>query len=98
MRAPISLSFDFRVLVGCGDDGVNIDSSAESVCGEIAEVACHNLYNCCTENEIETFLDVTEPRTQEQCYTDVQRSCERGGRDARLLESRPTASASIATS
>ena len=65
-------------LVGCGGDGgVNIDSDADNVCGEIAEVACHNLYQCCAEGEIEDFLGVSEPRTELQCREDVERICER---------------------
>lgn len=63
--------------IGCGGDGVEISTSADNVCGEIAEVACHNLYQCCTEGEIEAFLNVDEPRTERQCREDVIRACER---------------------
>jgi hypothetical protein len=70
---------------GCGDDGVNIDTSADNVCGTIAAVACHNIYDCCTEHEIETFLHVTERQDEDQCKADVQRSCERN--EAVLKES-----------
>ena len=63
--------------IGCGDDGVSINTNQDNVCDEIAEVACHNLYSCCTENEIENFLSVSEPRTQVQCREDVKTSCER---------------------
>jgi len=66
------------VAVGCGGDGgVDIDSNKDNVCGEIAEVACHNLYQCCAEGEIEDFLGVSEPRTELQCRDDVARICER---------------------
>lgn len=63
--------------IGCGDDAVSIETSAENVCEEIAEVACHNLYGCCTEGEIESFLGVDEPRSKDQCEVDVQRACVR---------------------
>ncbi len=77
MRASFRV-FCMVAAVGCGgDDGVGIDTSASNVCDEIAEVACHNLYSCCTENEIEDFLGVSEPRTQIQCREDVKTSCER---------------------
>ncbi len=77
MRASFRM-FCLVAAVGCGgDDGVGIDTSQSNVCDEIAEVACHNLYNCCTEHEIQVFLRVSEPRTQVQCREDVKRSCER---------------------
>ncbi len=63
--------------VGCGGGGVEISASADNVCDEIAEVACHNLYQCCTEGEIEEFLNVSEPRTERQCREDVVRACKR---------------------
>ncbi len=66
------------LVVGCGgDDGVSINASENNVCDEIAEVACHNLYQCCAEGEIEDFLGVSEPRTEVQCREDVRRLCER---------------------
>jgi hypothetical protein len=64
-------------LVACGDDGVTIDSSSSNFCDQIAEVACHNLYQCCTEGEIENYLNVSDPRTEVQCRDDVTRSCHR---------------------
>lgn len=77
MRASFRV-FCVVAAVGCGgDDGVGIDTSQSNVCDEIAEVACHNLYNCCTEHEIQVFLRVSEPRTQVQCREDVRVSCER---------------------
>lgn len=66
------------VVVACGGDGgVSIDADEDNVCAEIAEVACHNLYRCCAEGEIEDFLGVSEPRTELQCRDDVERICER---------------------
>jgi hypothetical protein len=47
------------------------------VCSEIAEVACHNLYQCCSEGEIEDFLNVTDPRSEQECQEDVRRQCAR---------------------
>jgi hypothetical protein len=62
--------------VGCGG-GVNVNTNADNVCSEIAEVACHNLYQCCTEGEIEDTLQVTEPRTERQCREDLTLKCQR---------------------
>ena len=63
-------------LVACGG-GVSVSTNASNVCSEIAEVACHNVYKCCSEGEIEDFLGVDEPRTEPQCKEDVRRTCER---------------------
>jgi hypothetical protein len=73
-----SMVFAIVLVVGCGGDGsVDIGANADNVCGEIAEVACHNLYNCCAEGEIEDFLGVSEPRTELQCRDDLERICDR---------------------
>lgn len=75
MRSYFVLSV---MLVGCGgDSGVDINANEDNVCGEIAEVACHNMYQCCAEGEIEDFLNVSEPRTELQCRDDVKVLCER---------------------
>jgi hypothetical protein len=74
MRARlIAIAF----LLGCGGDGVDIDTDQNNVCSEIAEVACHNMYQCCTEGEIEDFLGVGDPRTEAQCRDDVRSDCVR---------------------
>jgi Dickkopf N-terminal cysteine-rich region len=64
---------------GCGGDGnrPSISSNKDNVCGQVAAVACYNMYQCCAETEIEAFLKVTDPRTEDQCREDVQRRCER---------------------
>lgn len=64
-------------LSGCGGDGVTIDTSASNVCSTMADVACHNLFGCCTEGEIESFLHVSERQSEDQCKEDVKVSCER---------------------
>lgn len=85
MRSFVLL-LGFSTLVACGDDGgVSISANQDNFCGEIAEVACHNLYRCCAEGEIQDFLGVSEPRSQDQCRDDVRRICERGA--ARLDDS-----------
>lgn len=70
------------LLLGCGggDDGnkgISINADVSNVCDEIAEVACHNMYQCCAEGEIEDFLGVSDPRSEEQCREDVRRRCDR---------------------
>jgi len=77
MRVACFCGFVSALLaVACGG-GVNVSTSASNVCNEIAEVACHNLYQCCTEGQIESYLGVSEPRSEEQCREDVFRRCKR---------------------
>lgn len=71
------------VVAACGDDGVNVSTSESNFCDQIADVVCHNLYQCCTESEIEGYLDVSEPRTELQCREDVKRRCDRQAPDIR---------------
>jgi len=64
-------------LLGCGGSGVDINSNQDNVCDQVADVACHNLYQCCAEGEIEKFLAVSDPRTEDECRVDVSRRCTR---------------------
>ena len=76
MRACLCVAL-IAALVGCGDDGVTIDANEGNVCSQIADVACHNLFKCCTEGEIEQFLNVSERQSEDQCREDLKVSCER---------------------
>jgi hypothetical protein len=76
MRACFGVVLILAV-AACGDDGVTIDTSASNVCSQIADVACNDVFKCCTEHEIESFLKVTERQTEDQCREDVRVSCER---------------------
>lgn len=64
-------------LLGCGGGGVDISTDQNNVCDQVAEVACHNAYQCCSEGEIERFLNVTDPRTEDECRSDISRRCVR---------------------
>ncbi|MGE0546435.1 MAG: Dickkopf N-terminal cysteine-rich domain-containing protein [Kofleriaceae bacterium] len=64
-------------MAGCGGSSPDIDTDSQNVCSEIAEVACFNMYLCCAEGEIESILGVDEPRTEEECVSDLTRLCER---------------------
>lgn len=67
------------VLANCGgNDGLSINANKDNYCSQIADVACHNLYQCCSEGEIENYLNVTDPRTEQQCQDDLTKRCERG--------------------
>ena len=67
------------LIVACGgdDNSVSISSNKDNFCSQIAEVACHNLYQCCAEGEIENYLNVSDPRTESQCRDDLTKRCER---------------------
>jgi hypothetical protein len=67
------------LLVACGGGGnVDVSANQDNFCTEIAEVACHNFYQCCSEGEIEDLLGVSEPRTEGQCRDDLELFCARG--------------------
>jgi hypothetical protein len=64
------------LLGGC-QDGLSVDATDDTFCDEFAEVACHNMYQCCSEAQIENELGVSEPRTEAQCREDKRRLCVR---------------------
>jgi hypothetical protein len=67
------------MFVGCKSNGdPEVSVNQENLCEEVAEVACHDMWSCCAEGEIESILNVDEPRTEGQCREDVQVLCERG--------------------
>ncbi|MGE5180834.1 MAG: hypothetical protein ACM31C_02170 [Acidobacteriota bacterium] len=82
MRA--ALGFALISLVACGSDSTrpSINATKDNVCDQIAQVACYDMYQCCSEGEIERDLNVTDPRTQDQCRDDVRRLCVRRLADA----------------
>lgn len=69
-----------------GGDRPSVDVNSASLCREIAEVVCYNLYSCCTEGEIEDFLGVDEPQVQEDCRDDAEILCERATATVRWSE------------
>ena len=64
------------LLVGC-QEGFSISATETTFCDEFAEVACRNMYQCCSEAQIENELGVSEPRTETQCVEDKKRNCVR---------------------
>jgi hypothetical protein len=71
------------LVAACGGGGVSISTNQDNFCSEIAEVVCHNMYQCCTESEIEDRLSVSDPRTEAQCREDYERICDRTAPDLR---------------
>jgi hypothetical protein len=65
---------------GGGDDGgsrPSVSTSDDTVCDAVADVACFNMFQCCSEGEIEAALHVSDPRTESECRDDVRAICER---------------------
>lgn len=69
--------------VGCGDDGISVNTNESNFCEQLAAVICHNMYQCCTESEIQDELSVSEPRTENQCREDLTRRCDRSSQTLR---------------
>ena len=77
MRSALGIALVW--LVACGSDSTkpSISATKDNVCSQIADVACYDMYQCCSEGEIEHDLNVSDPRTEDQCRDDVRRLCER---------------------
>ena len=62
----------------CGGDGgaPSIGANKDNVCDQIAAVACYDMYQCCSEGQIENYLNVADPRSEDECKDDVARLCE----------------------
>ena len=67
----------FVAACGSSESAPELSVSETNFCDEIAEVACHDMYSCCSEGEIESVLGVDEPRTEGQCREDLAIQCRR---------------------
>jgi hypothetical protein len=75
----VTLGIALTCLVACGSDNgkPSISTTSDNLCDQIAAVECYDLYQCCSEGEIESDLGVQDPRTQDQCRDDIKKRCER---------------------
>lgn len=76
MRTAIACGA-FVVLTSCGGTGPEIDTTQDNVCDQIARVACFDMYQCCSEGEIERTLGVSDPRSEAECQSDLRTRCKR---------------------
>lgn len=62
----------------CGDDELDFstDATADNVCGEVAEVMCSNIFQCCRGGQIESSLGVEITTDEKACRRDVRLICE----------------------
>ncbi len=56
---------------------VSVSLTEQSFCAEIAEVRCHNIFLCCTGNEIENDFGVKITTSEGECRRDMKLECER---------------------
>jgi hypothetical protein len=81
-RIVCAIALNTLVLIGgCGGDDEgsrpSVSTSEDTVCDAVAEVACFNMFQCCSEGEIESALNVSDPRSESECRDDVRAICER---------------------
>jgi hypothetical protein len=76
MRTAIALGA-FVALVGCDNKSPDVSTTQDNICDQVAQVACFDYFQCCSEGEIETFLNLKDPPTQTQCEDDTRTRCER---------------------
>lgn len=63
---------------GCSDNAkaVSVNVTQENICEEIAEVMCHNMFQCCTGLRIEEVLGIEISTTEKECRSDMRLLCE----------------------
>lgn len=69
------------VLIGAGgcreEDELKVSTNPtnDNVCGEAAEVVCHNAFQCCVGEELESIFGVEITTTEKECRRDVELKC-----------------------
>jgi len=64
------------------EEGLKIDVDGANVCEEIAKVACHNIFQCCTGQEIEDFFGIAISTSEQKCRDDMELMCSEINRKA----------------
>lgn len=77
MKARLAPLIAALAVVACNDSGrPQPSANKDNVCNQIAQVVCYDLFQCCSEAQIESYLRVSDPRTEGECESDVTRLCE----------------------
>jgi hypothetical protein len=67
---------------GCGTDqeegDPDVSVTQNNLCDEMAEVLCHNIFECCTGSQIEEDFGLEITTTKKTCRRDVALQCEEG--------------------
>jgi hypothetical protein len=66
-------------VIACGssNNAPTVDTNKSNICSQVAAVDCYDIYQCCSESEIEKDLGLTTPESQDQCGSDLTKLCER---------------------
>ncbi|MCP4675682.1 MAG: hypothetical protein GY854_09290 [Deltaproteobacteria bacterium] len=74
---------------------VSVNVTNDNLCAEIAEVRCHNIFLCCTGNEIENEFGVKITTSEGECRRDMKLECEKT--NAELLYALEIGTVSLST-
>jgi hypothetical protein len=66
------------IAVSCAnkDEKVDVDVKEDNLCKEVAEVMCHNIFECCTGEQIEEQFGVKITTSESKCRHDMRLLCE----------------------
>jgi len=76
---PLFLAIGFLGAVACeaqDNPRPDVGVSESNLCSVIADVACYNMFRCCTGAQIEDALGLTQSTTVSECRRDVKLTCE----------------------
>ena len=78
IKAVVILALAGLVTAGCptSDSEPKVDLTVQNYCNQVSEVACWNMWNCCTGYEIEEMLGITISVEPRECRRDVKLICE----------------------
>lgn len=76
---PLFCAIGFLGFMACQTEDnprPDIDVSESNLCSVIADVACYNMFRCCTGAQIEGALGLTQSTTVDECRRDVKLTCQ----------------------
>ena len=87
-------------LISCKDEEsnqVSVKVTEANLCNEVAEVMCHNIFECCEYRSIEARFGVENVTSKSACLRDVKLSCEDATSELRYAIDKKRASINVAT-
>lgn len=76
----VLLSVGLLMVGGCKEEedelAFDINPTESNVCGEVAEVVCHNSFQCCVGAELEATYGIEVTTNESSCRRDVELMCE----------------------